>query len=157
MKIKLTGILAIVAFFHFQSVLARPKIIIRAKNKIALISKPSVADLTRNVEFGFCKANVPSLDSVQLNGLAQYLLENKYAVALRGHADAVGSYVGNWKMSEARANAIKAYLVSRGIAEDRIVTTAFGSTVPIANNRTSNGRQKNRRVEIRLKPIGDQN
>lgn len=116
--------------------------------------KITIDALTKNVEFKFCKSAVTDDDQTQLNELADFLNANKYAIALRGHADAIGTYVGNWKMSEARAVAIKNYLVKKGIAEDRIVTTAFGSTIPIADNKTSRGRQKNRRVEIRLKETG---
>nr|WP_294941718.1 OmpA family protein [uncultured Mucilaginibacter sp.] len=154
MKSKFTCIFAMAMTLHFQAVEARPAIINPLAAKARAEGKLSVAALTKNVEFAFCKASVPLADSIQLSQLAQFLLQNKYAVALRGHADAVGSYVGNWKMSEARANGIKAYLLGKGIAEERIITTAFGSTIPIANNKTSSGRQKNRRVEIRLKPIG---
>jgi outer membrane protein OmpA-like peptidoglycan-associated protein len=110
--------------------------------------------LTRNVEFKFCKAAIPKNDEHQLNELAYFLTVNKYAVALRGHADAIGTYVGNWKMSEARALSIKTYLVKKGVSEEKIVTTAFGSTIPVADNHTSQGRQRNRRVEIHLKEIG---
>jgi OOP family OmpA-OmpF porin len=61
--------------------------------------------------------------------------------------------VGNWKTSEACANAIKVYLLNKGVLEGRIITIAFWQHNSIANNKTSNGRQKNRSVEIRLKPI----
>jgi outer membrane protein OmpA-like peptidoglycan-associated protein len=137
MKIQFIRVFAIVALLHFQAVEAHPIRVLPIKSKMASKSKLSVANLTRNVEFAFCKANVPQIDSTQLNELAQFLTENKYAISLRGHADAIGSYLGNWKMSEARANAIKAYLVNKGVPEERIVTTAFGSTIPIADNNTS--------------------
>ena len=125
-----------------------------ASKRLTKRDAPNIAAITKNIEFEFCKATISDDDQQQLNELATFLSENKYAIALRGHADAIGSYVGNWKMSEARAEAIKAYLVKRGINAERIVTTAFGSTIPIANNDTSKGRRKNRRVEMRLKEIG---
>jgi outer membrane protein OmpA-like peptidoglycan-associated protein len=156
MKCKFTGIFAMAVLLHFQAAATRVFAIKPSVAKVAVKRKLSLASLTKNIEFAFCKAKVSSADSVQLNELAQFLIQSKYAVALRGHADAIGSYVGNWKMSEARANAIKVYLLNKGVLEDRVITTAYGSTIPIANNKTSSGRQKNRRVEIRLKPIGDE-
>lgn len=114
---------------------------------------PSLEDLTKNLEFDFCKADIRSGDNEQLNEVAEYIKEKKVAIALRGHADGIGSYLGNWKMSDYRANAVKSYLVNKGVPEDRIVATPFGSTIPIASNKSSSGRQKNRRVEIRLKEL----
>lgn len=149
-----SGIFAIALILNIHMVIGRPVTAIADHTKAVLKTKLSIDDMTKNVEFAFCKAKVPQDDLLQLNQLAQFLTDNNYAISLRGHADAIGSYLGNWKMSEARANAIKNYLVTRGVSEERIVTTAFGSTIPIANNKTSAGRKKNRRVEIRLKPIG---
>ncbi|TFF33287.1 OmpA family protein [Mucilaginibacter psychrotolerans] len=154
MEIKSISIFAIAVLSHLQVLNVYPTIINTPTAKITVENKFSIAALTKNIEFAFCKANLPSADAIQLNQLAQFLTQNRYAIALRGHADAIGSYVGNWKMSEARANGIKAYLLNKGVSEERIVTTAFGSTIPIANNKTSKGRQKNRRVEIILKQIG---
>ena len=50
-----------------------------------------------------------------------------------------------------RADATKAYLVSKGIAADRMTTAGYGSTNPIADNKTAAGRKKNRRIEIKIK------
>jgi outer membrane protein OmpA-like peptidoglycan-associated protein len=121
--------------------------------KRAKLHKLSIAKMTTNLEFDFCKALVRSNNYEQLDALAQYLNGHSYAVLLRGHADAIGSYVGNWKMSEKRADAIKDYLVSKGVSADKVITTPFGSTLPIATNKTAAGRQKNRRVEVKLKEI----
>lgn len=156
MKIKLFGVLAAMLILSAAIVEARSPVASTppAKRLAVKKSKLSIAELTRNVEFKFCKADLPMDDLDRLNELADFMLNNKYAVSLRGHADAIGTYVGNWKMSEKRAEAVKDYLLKKGVDEERIVTTAFGSTVPIANNKTSLGRQKNRRVEFRLKEIG---
>jgi outer membrane protein OmpA-like peptidoglycan-associated protein len=120
------------------------------KKKPPIKSGPMLYDLTKNLEFDFCKAIVRSSINKQLDDLASYAIKNNTAIALRGHADAIGTYVGNWKMSDKRAIAVKDYLVNKGVAEDKIVTTPFGSTLPIASNNTPAGRQHNRRVEIKL-------
>jgi len=119
-------------------------------NHHGIYSVTSLADITNNLEFDFCKADVRSSSDKQLDNLASFLIAKKLAVSLRGHADGRGSYVGNWKMSDKRALAVKDYLMKKGVADDKIVTTPFGSTIPVASNRTAAGRQKNRRVEIRI-------
>jgi outer membrane protein OmpA-like peptidoglycan-associated protein len=91
MKSKFTGILAMAALVHFQAVAARTVTINPPAAKVIGIGKLSMAVLTKNVEFAFCKAKVSSVDSVQLNELAQFIIQNKYVVVLRGHADAIGS------------------------------------------------------------------
>lgn len=65
-----------------------------------------------------------------------------------GHTDSVGSEAYNQKLSERRANAVKSYLVSKGVDGEKIVTEGKGELQPIADNATKEGRAKNRRVEI---------
>ena len=67
-----------------------------------------------------------------------------------GHTDSVGSDAYNQKLSVKRAEAIKAYLVSKGIEKNRIYTEGKGEKQPVADNKTSEGRAKNRRVEIEV-------
>ncbi|MET4578899.1 outer membrane protein OmpA [Ottowia thiooxydans] len=67
-----------------------------------------------------------------------------------GHTDSVGSNAYNQRLSVRRAEAVKAYLVSKGIERNRIYTEGKGETQPVADNRTAEGRAKNRRVEIEV-------
>jgi OOP family OmpA-OmpF porin len=67
-----------------------------------------------------------------------------------GHTDSIGTAAYNLKLSLRRANAVKAYLVSKGIEANRIYTEGKGKSQPIADNRTKEGRAKNRRVEIEV-------
>ncbi len=67
-----------------------------------------------------------------------------------GHTDWVGSDAYNQKLSVRRAEAVKGYLVSKGIEANRIYTEGKGEKQPVADNRTSAGRAKNRRVEIEV-------
>jgi OOP family OmpA-OmpF porin len=67
-----------------------------------------------------------------------------------GHTDSIGTNAYNMRLSTARANAVKDYLVSKGIEKNRVYTEGKGETQPVADNRTREGRAKNRRVEIEV-------
>jgi OOP family OmpA-OmpF porin len=72
-------------------------------------------------------------------------------VIATGHTDSVGSDAYNQKLSERRAGAVKDYLVSKGIPAAKITTIGKGESQPVATNKTAEGRQKNRRVDIEFK------
>jgi OOP family OmpA-OmpF porin len=67
-----------------------------------------------------------------------------------GHTDSVGTDAYNQKLSVARSDAVKAYLVSQGIEKNRVYTEGKGEKQPAADNKTADGRSKNRRVEIEV-------
>ena len=73
-------------------------------------------------------------------------------IRVEGHTDSVGSEEYNIGLSERRANAVKNLLVQRGIAENRIEAVGYGEALSVATNDTEAGRQKNRRVEIKIAP-----
>ena len=83
------------------------------------------------------------------------LVSKSSAVALEviiavGHTDSVGTDGYNQKLSISRSEAVKAYLVSKGIEKNRVYTEGKGEKQPVADNKTSEGRAKNRRVEIEV-------
>ena len=89
----------------------------------------------------------PILDTV-----VAYLKRNPdVEVTIDGHTDNTGSDKVNNPLSVKRAEATKKYLVSKGVNGDRLVTAGFGSTQPVADNKTKEGRRKNRRIEIKIK------
>ena len=69
-------------------------------------------------------------------------------LAVEGHTDNVGSDELNQRLSEKRAETVTAYLIQQGLSEAGVTAGGFGETVPVANNLTTEGRQRNRRVEI---------
>lgn len=148
MKTKIFTGLAVVCIF--LSVRASTN----AKNEKAdLISSATVKALTKNVEYDFDRAAVKNNFQNNLDQLAKIMIKENYAVSLKGYADSIGTYKYNWVLSDKRANSVKDYLVSKGVDQNRIITTPFGSTQPVATNQTADGRQLNRRVEITLKKI----
>jgi outer membrane protein OmpA-like peptidoglycan-associated protein len=126
----------------------------KAVRKMSVIDKSAlIAEVTRNIEYDFAKASVRTAYNTNLNKLAKLIIEDDYVVSLRGHADSIGQYKPNWVLSEKRAVEVKNYLIAKGVQKNRIVAIPYGSTIPIATNKTEEGRQKNRRVEIKLKEI----
>ena len=69
---------------------------------------------------------------------------------LSGHTDGKGSVAYNQKLSEQRAKAVYDYLIERGVSADNLSWKGYGKSEPIATNATDEGRQLNRRVELRL-------
>ena len=79
--------------------------------------------------------------------LAKHLTSS---LIIEGHTDSVGSAQSNQLLSENRASAVRQWLIAHGIPASRITTKGFGATTPVATNETADGRQKNRRVEVRV-------
>ena len=69
-------------------------------------------------------------------------------ILIEGHTDSTGKLALNMKLSELRAESVRAVFVEQGVAADRIETHGFGPTKPVGNNKTASGRSQNRRVEI---------
>jgi OmpA-OmpF porin, OOP family len=87
----------------------------------------------------------------ELDEVAQMMKENsKMVIQLEGHTDNQGSAKANMELSESRVEAVKKYLVSKGIAKDRIKTKALGGSQPLSNEMTQEARAMNRRVEMRI-------
>lgn len=74
-------------------------------------------------------------------------------VIATGHTDSVGTDAYNQRLSERRAAAVKEYLVSKGVPASKITTIGKGESQPVATNKTAEGRQKNRRVDIEFKGV----
>ncbi len=100
------------------------------------------------------KSNISPIAAKALDRNGVLLKENPgVRVEIGGHTDASGSEKANQKISEKRALSVKKYLMDKfGISENRLVTKGYGSTRPIADNKTEDGRSKNRRVEFKILP-----
>jgi OOP family OmpA-OmpF porin len=91
-----------------------------------------------------------------LNQLKQYMDETPRVTKLRieGHTDNVGQAAANETLSGQRALAIKAALVAKGVAKERLLAVGFGQSKPIADNTTEEGKAKNRRTEFHVAELG---
>lgn len=103
----------------------------------------------RDIRFQADSARILSEEKWRLDAVADVLKQLPGRLFLiEGHAAATGNPSGEQRLSEERAKAICEELVKRGIAEDQLTYKGYGSTVPIADNNTSEGKAQNRRVEI---------
>ena len=119
----------------------------------APVVKPVTEKVTMAAEtnFDFDKAVLKPEGKARLDDLVDKLKAvNLEVIIAVGHTDSIGTKAYNQKLSVRRANAVKAYLVSKGIEANRIYTEGKGETQPIASNKTKEGRAKNRRVEIEV-------
>lgn len=102
-----------------------------------------------DITFGVDKSDIQPESEDALSN-AEYMLKAypKMTVEVRGHTDNTGDPQHNKTLSERRAQAVRAALLKRGIAADRIVAKGFGDSMPIADNSTEDGRARNRRTEF---------
>ncbi|MEM7162814.1 MAG: OmpA family protein [Bacteroidota bacterium] len=101
------------------------------------------------VLFDFDETVISREEQMRLNDVINLMKVNPYIMLeVIGHTDVIGDKNYNKNLSEQRASAVMQFLKDRGIAEDRIKMNYFGSSKPIASNRTNEGRSKNRRVEF---------
>ncbi len=115
--------------------------------------KPASEKVTMaaDAHFDFDKSALKPEGKARLDDLVGKLKAvNLEVVIAIGHTDSIGSNAYNQKLSMRRANSVKAYLVSKGIEANRIYTEGKGETQPVADNKTKEGRAKNRRVEIEV-------
>ena len=105
----------------------------------------------QDVYFNTDKATLRESSYDALNDLLSAMQTNKaMRVEIAGHTDDRASAEYNKDLSQRRAESVKAYLVENGIAKDRIRAKGYGESEPVASNETEEGRQQNRRVEVRV-------
>jgi outer membrane protein OmpA-like peptidoglycan-associated protein len=114
-----------------------------------IISPPKTYTLD-NVFFDTGKSTLKPESSKELNELVEYMLLKKtLKIEIAGHTDNVGNKDANQKLSEDRANSVRSYLIKKGVEGTRVLAKGYGDTQPIADNNTEEGKQKNRRTEVR--------
>ncbi|MDB5987656.1 MAG: hypothetical protein JWR16_2709 [Nevskia sp.] len=109
----------------------------------------------RGVNFEFNSANLTVNAKTLLDEVAQALTARAdLKVEVDGHTDGIGSVNYNQKLSERRADSVKTYLVGKGLDGGRLSAKGFGKSMPIADNATAEGRDLNRRVELKVIDAG---
>lgn len=118
-------------------------------------AKPAAAaakvTYTADALFDFDKSVLKPAAKTSLDNLSGQIKSLALEVVIAtGHTDSVGTDAYNQKLSVRRADAVKKYLVSKGIADNRIQIEGKGESQPVADNKTADGRAKNRRVQIEV-------
>ncbi|MGE5320847.1 MAG: OmpA family protein [Hyphomicrobiaceae bacterium] len=116
----------------------------------APVPAPARAPLVlEGVNFDFDKAVIRPPDVARLEqDFATLKKWGDVKVEVAGHTDSIGTEEYNMGLSLRRANAVRNWLVGKGVAADRLIVKGYGETMPIADNKTAEGRFKNRRVEL---------
>ena len=118
------------------------------KYKLVVVTEKKI-ELKQTVFFDTNKATIKAVSFALLDDVAQALKDNpKMVVEVQGHTDSQGDDNFNLKLSQRRAESVRAYLIKRGVGSDRMTPQGYGEAVPIADNRTADGRSQNRRVEF---------
>jgi outer membrane protein OmpA-like peptidoglycan-associated protein len=108
-------------------------------------------DAFDNLNFDFNKATIRESSFSSLDKLAQTLIDAKnWKLDIAGHTDDKGSDEYNLKLSQNRANAVKDYLVKKGVNAETITAQGFGESKPIVPNDNDANRERNRRVEFKI-------
>ena len=105
----------------------------------------------KNLYFDTAKATIRPESYKTLAVLAELMKRKRnMVILLEGHTDSQGDDFANQKLSEARALSVKSFLTKSGVQSVRVQTAGYGESRPIASNNTPEGRQKNRRTEVRV-------
>jgi len=115
--------------------------------------KHSIGHVMRldNLIFEVAKAKIDPDSYSELDLLVSMMNEHKsMVIQLEGHTDYLGDPGKNMKLSEQRVDAVRDYLISKGIHKNRIKLKAFGGTMPLSRDNTPEGHRLNRRVEVRI-------
>jgi OmpA-OmpF porin, OOP family len=130
---------------------------VAAAEPAAPAAAPAAAPTSEKVTFAadaffdFDKAVLKPEGKAKLNDLVSKLSDlNLEVIIAVGHTDSIGSDAYNQKLSIRRAEAVKSYLVSKGVESNRVYTEGKGEKQPVATNKTAAGRAQNRRVEIEV-------
>ena len=117
------------------------------------VAPPAATKVTYAADafFDFDKSVIKPAGKEKLDDLIGKIKDiNLEVIIAVGHTDSVGSDAYNQKLSVRRSEAVKAYLVSKGLEKNRVYTEGKGEKQPVADNKTAEGRAKNRRVEIEV-------
>jgi len=130
---------------------ALPEVILaaRPKKELVKVSKKEII-ITEQIQFATGSAEIRSVSHALMAAIADVLLRHKHVeqVEIQGHTDNRGKHSFNMKLSQDRAESVRAWLVGAGVEPDRLVARGYGPDVPIASNKSKSGRAQNRRVQF---------
>ncbi len=121
---------------------------------VTRVGNDLILNMPGNITFATNSSDINSGFYNVLNSVVLVLKEyEKTMIEISGHTDSVGEDAYNLSLSQRRAASVGQYLITSGIMNQRVMTQGFGESRPIASNDTEQGRQQNRRVELRIIPL----
>jgi len=119
--------------------------------ELDIMFEPPRVFTLNNVLFDTGSASIKPSSNKELKELFDYMsLKPDLKVEIAGHTDDVGKAESNLTLSQQRADAVRNWLIRRGIDSERVIAKGYGETQPVASNKTAEGKQKNRRTEVRI-------
>lgn len=113
--------------------------------------EPPKTFVLENVLFDTGKATLKPSSNKTLDELVELLkLKTTLVIEIGGHTDNVGKKEFNLQLSKSRANAVRNYIIKKGISANRVIAKGYGDTKPVAANNSEEGRQQNRRTEVNI-------
>ncbi|PIR17547.1 MAG: hypothetical protein COV46_03805 [Deltaproteobacteria bacterium CG11_big_fil_rev_8_21_14_0_20_49_13] len=106
--------------------------------------------ITQKIHFEFNRSNIRPISFLILDDVAELLKKNPgiKKIEVAGYCDGIGGDAYNIRLSQKRAESVANYLIGKGVDRSRLVAKGYGKSNPIADNNTTEGRAKNRRVEF---------
>lgn len=150
-EIKIKGIGSNKDYSSFDIPLPPPGQKFKSESVITIQFEPSKQFTLDNVHFDSGKATLRKESFNELDEIVEYMNARPgEKIEIAGHTDDIGSDESNLKLSQERAEAIRTFLVSKGIKAEKIAAKGYGASQPVADNSTEQGRRKNRRTEVRI-------
>jgi OmpA-OmpF porin, OOP family len=150
-NIKIRGMVDTIEYSNLEIPKLNPGEIFEEPLTVRIQFEPGRKFTLDNVQFETGKAILQASSYAELNEIVDYMkINDKEIIEIAGHTDNVGQDADNLKLSQSRAEAVKNYLVKKGIAAARLKAKGYGASQPVADNSNEEGRQKNRRTEVRL-------
>jgi outer membrane protein OmpA-like peptidoglycan-associated protein len=120
--------------------------------KKQVVLRDNHIEIGEKIQFALSKSEILSVSFGLLDEVAKVIQENPHVqkISIEGHASDEGDDKYNLSLSKARAEAVRAYLVTKGVAADRLNATGFGESKPLVANDSPANREKNRRVEFNI-------
>ena len=119
--------------------------------KVDIQFLPAKTFVLDDCNFDFGKATLQPTSFAVLDELVTYLnRKDDEKIEIGGHTDNVGSAASNLKLSQDRANTVRAYLLTKGLDPARVTAKGYGMSEPVEDNKTEEGRAKNRRTEVKV-------
>jgi OmpA-OmpF porin, OOP family len=150
-NIKIKGLMDTIEYTNLEIPKLNPGEVFDEPLTVRIQYEPGRKFTLDNVQFETGKAVLQPSSYAELNEIVDYMkMNDRQVIEIAGHTDNVGQDADNLKLSQARAESVRNYLVKKGVVASLIKAKGYGASQPVADNGSEQGRQKNRRTEVRL-------